>query len=92
MGFAAALGGRLKGTPWASGPADVATGAILSGAQRLVTGAGQTIQTLTDNPAILGSVLGDTAEWASGFGEIKAGYDFLSWAGGVAGCGMGLVN
>ncbi|HXH49814.1 MAG TPA: RHS repeat-associated core domain-containing protein, partial [Terriglobia bacterium] len=92
LGFSAAFGNRLKGTPWASGPVDVATEAALSGAQRLVTGAGQTIQTLTDNPAVLGSVLGETGEWASGIGEAKIIYDAAFYFGGAAGCALGVVQ
>jgi hypothetical protein len=89
LGFAAVLGNRLKGTPWASGPVDAATGAILSGAQRLVTGAGQTIQTL-NGTAEMGAVL-ETASWASGFAELKFGYDAATYIGGIAGCTAGII-
>jgi len=86
LGLAPAFGKSLEGTPWASGPADVATGAILSGAQRLITGAGETVQTLTDNPAVFGSILGDTAEWASGLGVAKFIYDGATFGVGLVGC------
>ena len=85
QGFGAALGKKIAGTPWASGPADVATTAALNGAQRLVTGAGQTIQTLNDVTE-LGTVLGVTGEWASGIGEVKLGYDIATYGLGLAIC------
>ena len=91
QGFGAALGNSTQGTPWASGPVDVATTAIANTAQNLVTGSGQTIQTL-NGVTELGTVLGDVGEWATGIGEAKLGYDFLTWAGSVAGCGMGLIK
>lgn len=87
QGFGAALGKSAEGTPWTSGPADVATTVLVNGAQRAVTGAGQTIQTLND--AIeLGTVLGDAAEWATGFGEAKLALDAGTYALGLAVCGV----
>jgi hypothetical protein len=32
------------------------------------------------------------AEYASGIGEVKLGYDFLTYAGGVAGCAAGIIK
>ena len=85
QGFGAALGKSAEGTPWASGPVDVATTAILSNAQSIVTGTGQTIQTL--NGAVeLGTVLGEVGELASGFGEVKLAYDAASYGLGLAVC------
>jgi hypothetical protein len=75
QGFGSVFGNRIKGTPWGSGPADVATVAILNNAQNIVTGSGQTIQTLND-AVELGTVLGEAGEWASGIGEAKLAYDY----------------
>lgn len=92
LGFGAAFGQRLEGTPWASGPADIATGVIANGAQRAITGYGQTIQTL-NGEAELGTVLGgEAAEWGSGVGEARLAYDAATWLGSLAGCGTGLLN
>jgi RHS repeat-associated protein len=88
QGFGAAFGNGVEGTPWGSGPVDVATTAILSNAQNLVTGTGQTIQTL-NGAAELGTVLGETAEWASGIGEAKLGIDAGIYALGLAKCAAG---
>jgi hypothetical protein len=82
---------RDRDTPQEAIPADVATGAAANWAGSLVTGSGETIQTL--NGAVeLGSVLGETAEYATGVGEVKLGYDFLTWAGSLAGCGVGVLE
>jgi hypothetical protein len=32
------------------------------------------------------------AEYASGIGEAKLAYDFLTYAGGVAGCAAGIIK
>ena len=86
QGFAPALGKGIEGTPWTSGPVDVVTEAIVNDGGALITGSGQTIQTL--NEAVeLGTVLGgETAEYASGFGEIKLAYDALSYGISLASC------
>jgi hypothetical protein len=94
QGFGPLLGRSIEGTPWASGPVDVLTNAFVNRAGSLITGSGETIQTL-DDAVELGSVLsttGEVAEYATGFGEVKLGYDFLTWAGSVAGCGMGILQ
>jgi hypothetical protein len=31
-------------------------------------------------------------EYATGFGEAKLGYDFLTYAGSLAGCGIGVIK
>ena len=91
QGFGSAFGNSIEGTPWASGPADVATTAIVANTQNIVTGAGETIQTL--NGAVqLGGVLGEAAEWASGFGLVKLGYDALSYGTGLVGCKLGVIK
>jgi RHS repeat-associated protein len=91
QGFGAALGNRIEGTPWASGPSDVATAAIARVAFPLMTGAGQTLQTL-NGVAELGSIGMTAGEFATGVGAVKLGYDFLTYAGGLAGCGTGLIK
>lgn len=54
----------------------MATTALAAGGLRVVTGAGRTIQML--NGAVkLGTVLGEGAEYATGFGEAKLAYDPL---------------
>jgi RHS repeat-associated protein len=85
QGLGPVLGNNIQGTPWASGPVDVATTAIANTAQDLITGTGQTIQTL-NGTAELGTVLGEVGEWASGFGEAKLGYDAASYGLGLAVC------
>jgi len=91
---AAVIGKNLEGTPWTSGPVDVVTNGIVNRVGSLITGSGDTVQTLNDATE-LGSVLSDTgevAEYATGFGEIKLGYDALTYAGGLAGCYFGILN
>lgn len=90
QGFGAAFGKSIKGTPWASGPVDVATGAIVTKFMSVATGS-RTLQTL--NGAVkLGSVLGEGAEYAIGFGEIKLGYDAVTYFGGLVGCAAGVIR
>jgi hypothetical protein len=91
QGFAPAFGNSLEGTPWASGPVDVATTAILASSQKIVTGAGQTIQTLNGTTQ-LGSVLGEAAEWATGFGEAKFVYDGTTYFVGMVQCAAGFIH
>ncbi len=58
---------------------------------KVITGAGRTIQTI--NGAVrLGAVLGEGAEYGSGVGEVKLAYDFLTWAGSIAGCAAGIIH
>ena len=67
------------------GIAGVVTDAAVGGAFSSVTGAGQTIQTI-NGAASLASTGLSGAEVASGVGLVKLGYDFLSYAAGVATC------
>jgi hypothetical protein len=46
QGFGAAFGKSVEGTPWASGASDVTTAAVAGGAFSLVTGVGQSVQTI----------------------------------------------
>jgi hypothetical protein len=91
QGFGAAFGKSIEGTPFASGPVDVATAALVTKGFSIATGAGQTIQTL-NGVARLGSLGLDVGEVATGVGAVKLAYDFLSYAGGLAGCGTGLIK
>jgi len=91
QGFGAAFGKSIEGTPWGSGPVDVASTALAAGGMRAITGAGRTIQTI--NGAVkLGTVLGEGAEYGSGVGEAKLAYDFMTWAGSLAGCAAGIIQ
>jgi hypothetical protein len=91
QGFGAAFGKSIRNTPWSSGPADVATGAIVGTVFKIVTGSGQTIQTL-NGAASLASTGMEAAEFASGVGEVKFAYDFLTWAGSLASCAAGIIH
>jgi hypothetical protein len=91
QGFGAAFGGSIEGTPWASGASDVTTAAIAGGAFSAATGAGQTIQTL-NGAASLASTGLEAAEFASGVGLVKFGYDALSYGAGLLGCKTGVIH
>ena len=91
QGFGAAFGERIKGTPWGSGPVDVATATLVTKGFSIATGAGQTIQTL-NGAARLGSLGLDVGEVASGVGLIKFGYDALSYGAGLLGCKTGVIQ
>jgi RHS repeat-associated protein len=86
LGLGPALG--RAGINSLPGPADVATDAIANSLQNLVTGSGQTIQTLNETVQ-MGNVLGDAAEWGTGFGELKLGYDAATYFGALGGCALG---
>ncbi len=86
QGFGAAFGNSIKGTPWASGPADLATEAITGGAFNAVTGAGETVQTI-NGAASLASVGADAVEdFATGIGILKLIYDAGSYGVGLVHC------
>lgn len=91
QGLAPLLGKAVEGTPWASGPTDALTAGAIATAQRLVTGAGETMQTLNESIE-MGTVLGDAAEWASGIGVAKVVYDGITYGVGLLGCGEGVIN
>ena len=78
-------GHGLDGTPWSSGPVDIITNSIVNNGMSFVTDSGQTIQTLNETVQ-LGGLLGETTEYATGFGELKLGIDFLTYAGSLAVC------
>ena len=90
QGFGAAFP-SLEHTPWTSGPADVTTTAIVAKGFSLATGAGESIQTL-NGVTQLGSFGLEAAEFATGVGEAKLAYDFVTYAGALAGCGTGLID
>jgi len=72
-------------TPVQKGISGVVTDAAVGGAWSSVTGAGQTIQTL-EGASSLASTGIDAAEFASGVGIVKLGYDGLSYAAGLFSC------
>ncbi|MBW4028715.1 MAG: hypothetical protein HIU93_15170 [Acidobacteria bacterium] len=84
------MAGPLQGIPGGNGPwgasaSDLATGAIAGGAFSAVTGAGQTLQGLNGTASLASTGL-DAAEFASGVGLVKFGYDGLSYLAGLAHC------
>lgn len=90
------MAGPLQGIPGGQGPwgasvSDLATGAIAGGAFSAVTGAGQTLQGL-NGAASLASTGIDAAEFASGVGLVKFGYDALSYGAGLLGCKTGAIQ
>ena len=90
------MAGPLQGIPGGRGPwgasvSDLATGAIAGGAFSAVTGAGQTLQGL-NGAASLASTGIDAAEFASGVGLVKFGYDALSYGAGLLGCKTGAIQ
>jgi hypothetical protein len=85
QGLGAAFGKSIQGTPWGSGPADVATTALVAKGFSVATGAGQTIQTL-NGAARLGSLGLDVGEAAAGVGAIKLIYDAASYGVGLVHC------
>lgn len=91
-----ALTGPLQGIPGGSGPwgasaTGFATEQIAAGAYKVVTGAGQTIQTL-NGAASISSMSMTAGEFASGVGLLKFGYDAASYVAAVAACAAGLVQ
>ena len=93
------FGSSIADTPWETGPADVATNAIVKAVFNQVTGAGDGIQTLNGFSSIASTGVEDAAaaaevagEFATGVGEAKFAYDFATWAGSLAGCAAGLLN
>jgi hypothetical protein len=70
QGFGAAFGKSIEGTPWASGPVDVASTALVAKGFSVATGASQTIQTL-NGVTKLGTIGLEAGEFATGVGEAK---------------------
>ncbi len=91
QGFGAALGGSIEGTPWGSGPADVATGAIVGNAFNAVTGAGATVQSINGATSLASTSL-QAVEFATGVGEAKLAYDLGSWLASVGECATGMIQ
>ena len=92
----AVAAGLRQGIPggsgvWGASASGVATQAIAAGAYNLVTGAGQTMQTL-NGVASLSSMSITGAEFASGVGIFKFGYDALSYGAGLLGCKVGVIQ
>lgn len=96
LGFGSARGivtgtALEEGTPWTSGPADVATGALVGGAYNGVTGAGDSLQTVFGS-ASLSSATMDAASFATGVGELKLAYDAGNWLAALGECATGFVH
>jgi hypothetical protein len=72
-------------SPLQKGIAGVVTDAAVGGAWSSVTGAGQTIQTL-NGAASLASTGIEAGEFATGVGEARLAYDFLSYGAGLLTC------
>jgi len=87
QGFGAAFGSSIEGTPWASGPADVATNAILKAVNSGLN-SGSELTTLFGEASSAGLT---GAEYATGVGELKLGYDAATYGLALAGCGLGLL-
>ncbi len=84
------MAGPLQGIPggrgpWGASASDLATGAIAGGAFTALTGTGQTLQGL-NGAASFASTGIDAAEFATGVGEAKFAYDFLSYGAGLLAC------
>ena len=93
FGSAANIVGRnLEGTPWGSGPADIATGAIAAGGFSAVTGAGATVQTINGATSIGTATFEQAASFATGVGEVKLAYDLGSWLASVGECATGMIH
>jgi hypothetical protein len=69
----------------------LATDAIAKTAFSSVTGAGQTLETLSSTYSLASTAL-TAGEFAAGLGAVKFGYDALSYFAGGAGCALGLVH
>ena len=85
QGFGAPFSNSTEGTPFAAGPADLATGAILSGVNSAIN-AGGSLTTLAGEVSTAGLT---GAEYATGVGEIKLGVDAGIYALGLAKCAAG---
>ena len=84
------MAGPLQGVPGVRGPwgasvSDLATGAIAGGYYNGVTGAGETLTTLSGEVGLSSATM-TAAEFATGVGEFKFGYDLFSYVGGLAAC------
>lgn len=80
---------RILFMPADAGPADMATDAMVGTAFDEVTGATDTMVTLSGEASMASAAM-TGAEFATGFGEAKFAYDFATYAGAYAGCAMGL--
>jgi len=89
QGFGAAstiAGQSLEGTPWGSGPADVATGTLVGAAVNTVGGAGETVQTLNGAASLASAGVDFAEDFASGVGVVKLIYDAGSYGWGLVKC------
>ena len=76
--------------PWGASVSDLATGAIAGGYYNAVTGAGETLTTLSGEVGLSSATM-TAAEFASGVGIAKFVYDSLSYGAGLLGCKAGVI-
>jgi hypothetical protein len=69
----------------------ITTAALAGGAFNIVTGAGETIQTL-NGAASLASTGLEAAEFATGVGGVKFAYDAVTYLGAAAGCALNIIH
>ncbi len=90
------LAGPLQGVPGVRGPwgasvSDLVTGAIAGAYYNGVTGAGETLTTLTGEVGLSSATM-TAAEFATGVGIAKFVYDSLTYVGGGVGCALGVIH
>ena len=79
-------------TSWiTTGAGDLVTNDLVEAGFNEVTGAGSSLIDLSGE-ASLASTAMTGAEFASGLGEFKLGYDFVTYAGSLLGCQLGMLN
>jgi len=88
-----AFGGTRLGVPGGTtnlenGISGVVQNGVARGAFAAISAGGE-ITTLTGTVSTVGLTAG---EYASGVGEVKFAYDFLTYAGSVAGCAAGIIH
>jgi RHS repeat-associated protein len=88
-----AFSGTRLGIPGASnrlgnGISGVVQDATVAGIHSVITTGGE-LTTLAGTASIVGLT---GAEYATGFGEIKFGYDAVTYAGGLVGCKLGVIH
>ena len=79
------------GTPFAVSPVGIARGAAVGAAFNAVTGANESLVTLSGEVGL--STVGTTAaEFATGVGEAKFALDTVSYLGSLAACAAGVAH
>lgn len=82
------FGKTIEGTPWASAPADVATNSIFGTVSKGLNAGGE----LTDLAGTTATAGLEAGEYATGVGELKLGYDALTYGGSLLGCWLGVLH